>query len=71
MFSDYSKSSYEEALGVVIYSGKITKEDVNRGKIDFVMRMWVSDEVKIQDMNEFSNKTFAVKVNTYATSLDR
>lgn len=68
-FNEYSKSDYPEASGKVIHKGYITQDDVNRGKIDFTLRMWISEDVKVNENNisEFNNKKFAVKVNTYAT----
>lgn len=65
-FDLYDQSEYSEAVGKVIYKGYVTKEDIKKGKIDFVMRMWVSEDCIVD--NNFSNKKFAVKVNTYATS---
>lgn len=64
VFSEYSYSKYTEAEGKVIYNGYITKEDVKKGKIDFVMRMWISEDVIVD--SDYGNKTFKVKVNTYA-----
>lgn len=37
-------------------------------KIDFVMRMWVSEDAIVD--SDYNNKTFAVKVNTYASFID-
>ena len=71
VFTDYSKSEYPETIGSVIYKGKVTEEDIKNGKIDFVMRMWVSEDVKINEsnMDSYGNKKFGVRVNTYATFL--
>lgn len=66
VFSEYGYSEYEETDGKLIYKGYITEDDVNKGKIEFVMRMWVSEDALVD--NNFNNKTFAVKVNTYARS---
>ena len=68
VFSEYSKSEHEGTEGKVIYKDYITKDDVKNGKIDFVMRMWVSEDVDINDMNkaDYMNKKFVVRVNTYA-----
>lgn len=68
VFTDYLDSEHEEAEGKVIYKGNITDEDVKNGKIDFAMRMWVSEDVKINEnnMDQFNNKKFSVKVNVYA-----
>lgn len=63
-FADYKKSSYQETDGKLIYKGTISKNDVKNKRIDFVMRMWVSEDAPYTD--EVLNKTFSVKVNTYA-----
>lgn len=70
VYTDYQKSKYDEAEGVVIYSDTISEEEAEKGRIDFVMRMWVSEDVNSADAS-FSNKTFGVKVNTYAAFVDR
>lgn len=64
VYTDYTYSKYSEATGKVIYKGYITEEDVKKGKIDFVMRMWISEDVVVD--SDYGNKTFKVKVNTYA-----
>ncbi len=67
--TDYSKSKYNEAQGVVIYSDTISESDAKKGRIDFVMRMWISEDVNSAE--NFSNRTFGVRVNTYAAFVDR
>ena len=64
VFTDYKDSDYEETEGKVIYQDYITEADVKNKKIDFVMRMWVSEDAKVDE--DFMNKTFGVKINTYA-----
>ena len=64
VYTDYSYSKHSQAKGKVIYKGYITKEDVKKGKIDFVMRMWISEDVVVD--SDYGNKTFKIKVNTYA-----
>ena len=64
VFTDYKDSDYEETEGKVIYQDFITEADVKNKKIDFVMRMWISEDAKVDE--DFMNKTFGVKVNTYA-----
>ena len=64
VYTDYSPSKYEEAEGVVIYSGVITEDEAKKGRIDFVMRMWISEDAQVNE--DFNNKSFGVKVNTYA-----
>ena len=64
VFTDYKDSKYNEVSGKVIYQGEVSPNDVKNKKINFVMRMWVSEDAKVDE--NFSNKTFSVKVNTYA-----
>ncbi len=64
VFTDYKDSDYEKTEGKVIYQDYITEADVKNKKIDFVMRMWISEDAKVDE--DFMNKTFGVKVNTYA-----
>ena len=64
VFTDYKDSDYEETEGKVIYQDYITEADVKNKKIDFVLRMWISEDAKVDE--DFMNKTFGVKVNTYA-----
>lgn len=64
VFTDYKDSDYEETEGKVIYQDYITEADVKNKKIDFVLRMWVSEDAKVDE--DFMNKTFGVKINTYA-----
>ena len=67
VYTEYSASKYPETEGKVIYQGHITDDDIKRGKIDFVLRMWVSEDAVVD--NNYNNKRFAVKVNTYAAFL--
>lgn len=66
-FTEYNFSKYEGTEGRVIYQGVVTDEDIKKGKIDFVMRMWVSDDVVVD--SEYINKRFGATVNTYAAFL--
>ena len=68
VFTDYENSLHEEAKGKVLYSGTITNEDINKGKIEFKLRMWVSEDIKVDENNieSFNNKKFGVRVNIYA-----
>lgn len=67
VYTEYQKSKYDGVDGRVIYQGFITQEDIKKGKIDFVMRMWVSEDVKVD--SDYVNKKFVLTVNTYATSM--
>ena len=67
-FNEFKNSTHEGAEGKVILSDHVTQEDVNRGKIQFKLRMWISEDVKVNEnnMNLFNNKKFGLRVNTYA-----
>jgi len=73
VFTDYTTSEYSEAEGRLIYKDYVDEEDISKGKIDFVMRMWVSEDVNIDGdkIDDYVNKKFSVRVNTYATYLER
>ena len=68
VFTEYKTSEHSEAIGRVIYSGYVTEEDAKVGKIDFVMRMWVTEDLELNENNsaDYFNKKFSAKVNTYA-----
>ena len=72
VFSEYLNSE-NGAEGKVIYKGKITEEDANNGKIDFVMRMWVTEDLHLTEdkLNDYVNRKFSAKVNTYAAFIDK
>ena len=67
-FNEFKKSEHEGTEGKVIFSDYVTSEDVARGKIQFKLRMWISDELKINEnnMNNVNDKKFGIRVNTYA-----
>ena len=67
-FNEFKESTHEGAEGKVIYSDYVTAEDVAKGKIEFKLRMWVSEDVRVNEdnMNNFNNKKFGLRVNTYA-----
>ncbi|MBR3660986.1 MAG: hypothetical protein IKN63_03675 [Bacilli bacterium] len=73
VYSEYENSKYNEAEGKVIYKDYINDEDALKGKIDFVMRMWVSEDVNVDSdkLEDYVNKKFSIKVNTYAAYLER
>ena len=68
VYTEYEKSEYQEVDGRVIYKGYITEDEVSRGKIDFVMRMWVTEDLEIDESvaSIYFNKRFSATVNTYA-----
>ena len=67
-FNEFSGSTHEGAEGKVILSDHVTEEDASKGKIEFKLRMWVSEDVKVNEtnMDQFNNKKFGLRVNTYA-----
>lgn len=67
VYTDYLESTYQGTEGKVIYKGFVTSDDIKKGKIDFTMRMWISDDVTWNE--EYNNRKFAVRVNTYASFL--
>ena len=73
VFTDYKASDNPGTEGVLIYKDYITADDINRGKIDFVMRMWVTEDLVLTEdlWQEYFNKVFSVKVNTYAMYKDK
>ena len=68
VFTDYVGSTHDGTEGKVLYSANVTKEDIEKGKIEFKLRMWVSEDVTINEtnMNSYNNRKFGVRVNTYA-----
>ena len=68
IYTEYENSK-NGINGKVIYKGYVTKEDVIAGKINFVMRMWISEDINLTEevMKNYMNKTFSARVNVYAT----
>ncbi len=68
VFTEYNFSENPGTEGRVIYKDYVTSDDVKRGRIDFVMRMWVTEDLEITDDNsaDYFNKKFVARVNTYA-----
>ena len=73
VFTEYGFSEHEETEGRVIYKGYVTEEDAKNGRIEFVMRMWVTEDLELDDETSanYFNKKFSAKVNTYAAFLDK
>ena len=65
VYTDYIKSNYPGTEGRVIYKDFISEEDAKRGKIEFRLRMWISEDVMVDE--DYYNKSFGVTVNTYAS----
>ena len=68
VFTEYSESE-NGADGKVIYKGNITEEDAKLGKLDFVMRMWITEDLHLSEdmLKDYVNRKFSATVNTYAT----
>ena len=67
-FDEYKMATNEGEEGKVILNDYVTKEDASKGKIEFKLRMWVSEDVKINEnnMDKYNNKKFGLRINTYA-----
>lgn len=64
-YNEYSKyaSSKNE---IVLYKGKVTEKDLKAGFRNFRFRMWISEDVKVEN-NNYESKSFIARVNVHAT----
>lgn len=63
-YSKYKSNSKEK----VIYEGIISSAEASRGYKDFTFRMWVSEDLKLENSDYLSqSKTFKTRINVYAT----
>ena len=63
-YSQYNNSSNER----IIYQGVITSSEASRGYKDFTFRMWVSEDLQLQNSNYLSEtRTYKARINVYAT----
>lgn len=60
-FSKYNGKNNE----IVLYSGKVNESDVKAGYRSFRFRMWISEDVHVDDGN-YESKTFIARVNVHA-----
>ena len=51
---------------VVLYRGKVTENDLKRGYRNFRFRMWVSEDVTVQNEN-YESRTFIARVNVHVS----
>ena len=69
-YNEYEKFTQNKensnAREIVLYSGEVTSEDVNRGYQSYTFRMWISEDVTVTD-TDYSAKKFVARVNLYAT----
>ncbi len=64
-FNEYSKYNNRDNE-IVLYKGTVTQSEVKRGYVNFTLRMWVSEDVKVVN-KDYESKTIAAKVNVYAS----
>ena len=62
-FNDYTLYSGKDNE-IVLYQGKVTASDIAKGYKDFTLRMWISEDVIVDE--EFNGKTIVARVNVYA-----
>ncbi len=66
-FNEYSKYN-NKANERVIYNGVITSAEASRGYKDFTFRMWVSEDLNLQNSDYLSqSRTYKARINVYAT----
>lgn len=53
---------------ILLYQSKVTSSDISKGYMDFKLRMWISEDVKIEneEYEEYNAKTIIARVNVYA-----
>ena len=69
-FNEYAKyqSNPKEA---VIYEGIVSKSEALRGYIDYTFRMWVSEDLELQNSDYLSqSRTYRARINVYASKND-
>jgi len=63
-YNKYNNSSKER----IIYEGIISSTEASRGYKDFTFRMWVSEDLQLNNNNYLSeSKTYKARINVYAT----
>ena len=66
-FNEYGKYNNKDNERI-IYQGVISNGEAIRGYKDFVFRMWVSEDLQLNNSNYLSeSKTFKTRINVYAT----
>ena len=63
-FNEYKNYSNKENE-IILYQGVVTANDVAKGYKDFTLRMWISEDIKLENM-EYTSKTIVATVNVYA-----
>lgn len=64
-FNEFYKSDGKDNE-IVLYRGKVTENDIKAGYRSFRFRMWISEDVQVNDGN-YQDKTFIARVNVHAT----
>ncbi len=66
-FNEYGKYQNKNQERI-IYQGTITSAEASRGYKDFTFRMWVSEDLILENSNYLSeSRTFRARINVYAT----
>ena len=63
-YSKYNKKDDE----VILYKSKVTETDIKKGYRSFRFRMWVSEDVKLQN-EDYLSKTFVARVNVHVSGV--
>lgn len=73
VFTEYGFSENPGTEGRLIYKDTISEEEAKTGRIDFIMRMWVTEDLELNEdvIKDYYNKRFSTKVNTYAMNKNR
>ena len=62
-YSKYNNKNNER----IIYEGIISSAEASRGYKDFTFRMWVSEDLKVENSNYLSeSRTYRTRINVYA-----
>ncbi len=64
-FNEYDKYN-NISNEVVLFRGKVSESDLKRGYRNFRFRMWVSEDVTVQNEN-YESRTFVARVNVHVS----
>ena len=66
-FNEYSKYENKDTERI-IYSSTVTSSEAARGYKDFTFRMWVSEDLQLNNSNYLSeSRIYKARINVYAT----
>lgn len=63
-FNEYAK--FKGNKEVTLFKSVVTNDDVQKGFRNFRLRMWISEDVKVEN-KDYEKKTFIARVNVHAT----